>query len=834
MKYRTKVIALALLVLLLGAAPAQASTAPSLGTGAQAERIVTGDSQFGAMPETSVPVSPTVELSNDYSSGIFSQLLGKAWTDLCGTNGVFGGIGEYSGLILTILNVFNTIGMTVVAVVVIYIFGVAAVTTAHEGKAIGGSKYNSLWVPLRAALGFSLVTPVYYGLSLLQVALICSVGFGINTANMIYESATTYIVSSVQKGADGSTDTQSQIVDSEALGSIQPLFNGVLLQEIITKRAVFSGDDVESMYSKIREFPEPTAASRWRTIEVAGPYVLECRPLEGQIILWLRPMKNQDLGTFGGLSIPYPTAILKNGTLYAGQSAEQNASYKAAKAIAVLRMRELIKMADALRPWARWYIASHMEIDAGKVQKPTEDGLAIAENYRKAVSAGAREHVATMVAEEHDLAGKLRRSLGVTSMGQAADGGWMGAGVLPTVLSLASSEADVVGFGGGVKPLVIDATSGTVSEGSGAWDRFLGWWNDDLLIDEYHSQKLQESPRFATQVLLGGRSWSGHDAEGDSAGFVNQGITYIFTDGNLNNNGILNATLADFEAKNPIVALMDFGTKCLKAGGIALGASAVAGVASAIPGFAGAIAGLVNNGLFLALMGGLLLAGGLCTFVSPLTPLLIWYRKILGWFGSMLLGLAGAPLLAISLILPEGHGFVGQNARKGVLQILEIAITPPLMTACLCFAYALLKVAVLVLAMIFTKFANAASGYMTLGLVWQLGLSLTFVALVYSTVHVIFKRLVGSGAGEIMTWIGGYASTLGAIENAQADKDTSVVGGVVGKGASGAAGVGAGAAGAMAGMKNKKGGDGDQGGNKGGGNQPANMTAKDPEEQPKT
>ena len=81
-----------------------------------------------------------------------------------------------------------------------------------------------------------------------------------------------------------------------------------------------------------------------------------------------------------------------------------------------------------------------------------------------------------------------------------------------------------------------------------------------------------------------------------------------------------------------------------------------------------------------------------------------------------------------------------------------------------------------------------------------------------------------------MTWIGGYASTLGAIENTQADKDTTLVGGVIGKGASGAAGIGAGAAGAMAGMKNGKGdGDGDKGGSGGGGgggNIPASMSAK--------
>ena len=822
MSQKIKILILALALLLFAAAPALAADPVP---GSQAERVMAGGSQSAAMPEVSIPKSSTVELSSDYSAAIFSQLLGDAWSGLCGSNAVFGGIGEYSGLILVILQVFNTIGMAAAAMLVMYQWGIFAVNTAHEGKSIGGSQFNSLWVPVRSALGFSLVTPVYYGLSLLQVAVICSIGFGINTANLIYETATTYIVSSVEKGADGSTDVQSQIVDQEAIGSIQPLFNGVLLQEIIEK--INYRDEPEVIYSKIKEYHDATPMGRYRMITVNGRYVIEHRPLEGQAIVWFRPAMKQDLGTFGGISIPAPTAIMRNGRMEMGQSANQEASYVAAFEITKLRVEKIIEMAEALRPWARWYIATDMEREAGTVQKPSGDGLAIAENYRKEVSAGAQKHIAAMLAKEHDLAAKLQRSLGVSAKGQTASGGWMGAGVLPTVLSLASAEADVVGYGGGVKPLVIDATSGTVSKDGGAWERFTGWWSNDLVIDDYHTRKLRNSPLFATQTLLGGRSWSGHDAEGDSAGYINQGLTYMFTDGNINNSGILNATIADFESKNPIVALMDFGTRCLKAGGIALVGSAMAGVASAIPGFAGAIAGMVNNPLFLALMGGLLLVGALCTFVAPLTPLLIWFRKLLGWFGSTLLALVGAPLMAISMILPEGAGFVGQNARKGVLQILEIALTPPVVTACLCIAYALLKVSVLVLGMLFNKFANAASGYMSLGIVWQLGMTIVFVSLVYSTLHVVFKRLVGSGAGEIMTWIGGYSSTLGSIENAQADKDTTVVGGVIGKGASGAAGVGAGAAGAMAGMRKKGGdGDGDKGGKGPKADGPANMAPK--------
>ena len=796
MSIKAKILFLAAMLVLFSAAPALATTAN--------------------MPDIDLPTTVVVESSDDYAAGVFSQLLGPAWTFIAGPNSVLGGIGQYSGLILAILQVFNTVGLGAVALMVLYQYAMIAVSTAHSGKP-GGGTYNTFWTPLRGSIGFALCVPVLHGLSLLQVFIIASIGFGINGGNLVWTAASTYVTQHVAAGA--STDTQSQIIDAEAMEAIQPLFQGVLLQQVFANVSKAHGDEMP--WSRIREYKEPLPINQWRTIEANGPFVIEHRPLEGEVVLWLRPMKGADLGTFGGIKIPAPVATREGGKIGMGNDPK---TYKAAMAVTKIRLSAMMDMADSLRPWAKWHLASPTEKDEGRIQRPEGDGFTIAEAYRKTVSTAMQAHIES-TGSAKDIGDKMRDALGQKVSGQTPAGGWVGAGVLPTILSYATREADIINYGGGTKPVMVDATSGTYSEGDGTLSRFVSWWRDDLLVPEFYVGKLQTGPRFATQHLLAGRTWGGQDEQGNAAGTVNQAVTWIFTDGNLNNRGILAETMSDFQTKNPISALLDFGERCLTVAGIGMGVSAVAGLTSAIPGVSGAIAGMLNNSLFIAALGGLGLVGILCCFIAPLTPLLIWARGILGWIIHALLALLGAPLLCIATIFPEGAGLAGQHARKGYVQLLDIAIRPAVMTACLCFAYVLLQMWALILGALFAKFANASSGYATTGVVWQIGMSIMYVVMIYTAIHMLFKHLVLTGPQSIMTWIGGIGMSLGSVEST-AEKDTTVVGGVIGKTASGAAGVGAGVGSAAQSLKDQKD-KGNKGGNGGGGESaPASMAAK--------
>lgn len=72
--------------------------------------------------------------------------------------------------------------------------GIGAASTAHEGKGFG-SRYHSLWTPLRAAFAMDLLVLVPgIGLSLIQGAVLLMVWFSIGSANCLATQATSYIV----------------------------------------------------------------------------------------------------------------------------------------------------------------------------------------------------------------------------------------------------------------------------------------------------------------------------------------------------------------------------------------------------------------------------------------------------------------------------------------------------------------------------------------------------------------------------------------------------------------------------------------------------------------
>ena len=771
--------------------------------------LCTATTAMAAETVVELPTDVRVQQQDDYSAGVFSQLLGPAWVYIAGPNAVFGGIGQYSGLILAILQAFNMVGMAAVSLVILYQYGILALVTAHTGKVMGGGE-ASMWTPLRSVIGFALSVPVLHGLSLLQVFIIASIGLGINGGNLIWQASSTYVVQHIDGGV---ADTQSQIIDSEALEAIQPLFQGVLLQEVARS--------ITHEYSNIKEFKRPTLQSRYRQITIFGDYVVEHRPLEGQSILWIRPLNKGDLGTFGGVVVPAPTAKLVNGVV---TESFESASYKAAFEITMLRLDGMIAVAEALRPWAKWYIDGN---NGGKLSKPEGDGFTIAEEYRRTVSSGMKQYIeAAKGGKKADR--RMSDALGIRKDGDVPSGGWVGAGVLPTILAAATTQADIVNYGGGVRPVVTDATSGIYSDDGSLMDKLIAWWRDELSVHEHFIPHLKRAPRFVTQNLLGGRSWSGHDAQGNSAGALNQGITAMFTNSSTNNNGILASTMRDFNEMNPLSATISFGEKCLKVAGIGLGISAVAGAASVVPGFPGAVAGMLNNGLFLAALGGLGLVGLLCMFIAPTLPLIIWVRGVFGWIVNAFMSLIGAPLLAVAFVFPEGPGFVGQHARKGMVQLLDIAIRPAVMTACLCLAYVLLQSFTLILTALFSKFLNAAGGYMEVGLIWQIGFSIVYVTMVYTTIHFLFTHLVLQAPQSIMTWIGGVGMSLGSVEQATS-KDTAIIGGVGGKVATGIAGAGAGAGKSLAEMmKNKKDDQKDDKGKGGGGKDEATLKQMSP------
>lgn len=752
-----------------------------------------------------LPSSSKVEARDDMAAGIFSQILGPAWVLVCGDNNAFGGIGKYSGLILSILGLTNFAGMCFLSMIILYQYCILAVETAQTGKMAGGKM--SMWTPLRQISAFSLCVPVAYGLSLIQIFSLGAVGLGINMANIVWEQATTYIVSHVDAGV---TDTQSPIIDSEAMQVVQPLFQGVLLQELIKSSRVGTK---EYPNKAIREYKEPSIHSQYRKVLLFADYVIEYRPLEGKAYIWLRTAEGSDLGTFGGISVPAPTATLKNGQVV--PSGDEN-TYNAALAITNIRLKELAMMTEALRPWARWYLQNNGITEKDRYQKPDKDGLDLAEQYRENVSKAAAGHLASVAQRGGKKADQLiATALGVRS-GQTPDGGWITAGIAPHIISTATDQADILNYGSGVRPVLVDVKAGTYTDDSSAYTTFLGWFTSRTAISETETAALRAAPSFATQVLLRGRAWSGHDQQGEGAGVINQAVTWVFTKDPLNNMGILPTVLRDFSERNPMAAMTTFGDRLLSISSLMFGASAVAGLASVIPGATGALAGLVNNSFFCAIMIALATVGFTFKFIFPTIPLLYWLKAVVAYFALAIEAVVAAPLWLVSFAMPEGEGFVGQHARKGMVQLLDVSIRPVLLVIFLCIFLSIMHCIALIVVAIFTKWINAANSYMSIDLVWQMSIAIIVGSTIYITTVMLCSHMLLTASKSIITWIGGIGSSISSVESS-GDRETNVIAGVGAKGAGAMAGVGAGAASLAEKYKKNKENKGDEGGKGGSG-----------------
>ena len=138
---------------------------------------------------------------------MFFHLFGNAWTFVTGGSGqafTQTEMSAYANLIVSLLHILNVVCMVYVGIAVLYAWGIFAVITAHEGQKLGGSMYNSLWVPVRHAMALCISVPVMNSLSLLQVAMIGCIGMSINMANTVcslLKKSRKYPIMTLQHGA---------------------------------------------------------------------------------------------------------------------------------------------------------------------------------------------------------------------------------------------------------------------------------------------------------------------------------------------------------------------------------------------------------------------------------------------------------------------------------------------------------------------------------------------------------------------------------------------------------------------------------------------------------
>jgi len=105
---------------------------------------------------------------------------------------IFGSMGDFlvgsKNILSELFKVFNTAVLTLGGIVVLYTIVVGTLNTAGEGEALG-RQWSSVWIPIRSALGISLLLPQQSGYSLIQVFMMWVIVQGIGAADTLWDKA---------------------------------------------------------------------------------------------------------------------------------------------------------------------------------------------------------------------------------------------------------------------------------------------------------------------------------------------------------------------------------------------------------------------------------------------------------------------------------------------------------------------------------------------------------------------------------------------------------------------------------------------------------------------
>lgn len=100
-----------------------------------------------------------------------------------------------SGMSITLLGtmfkVFNSVILSVGALIVVYVTVIGVMQTAHEGEFM--KKFNGLWMPMRIVLGIGAMFPTGSGYSGIQILMMWVVVQGIGAADKLWSTSLAYI-----------------------------------------------------------------------------------------------------------------------------------------------------------------------------------------------------------------------------------------------------------------------------------------------------------------------------------------------------------------------------------------------------------------------------------------------------------------------------------------------------------------------------------------------------------------------------------------------------------------------------------------------------------------
>ncbi|MCW3782578.1 DotA/TraY family protein [Defluviimonas salinarum] len=244
---------------------------------------------------------------------------------------------------------------------------------------------------------------------------------------------------------------------------------------------------------------------------------------------------------------------------------------------------------------------------------------------------------------------------------------------------------------------------------------------------------------------------------------------------------------------DPMIGLTAIGKTMISVSGILFGVGVAAGASVTILGTGVTIPAGIATMLVIPTMA-MMSAGVTLTFVLPLTPFIFWVMAVSGYFLLIIEAVVAVNLWALAHMRMDGEGISGEAGRQGWLMLLSLLMTPVLMVLGFLVGMILFRVT--------TALMDVGVNQALAGILGG-GPMITFAALVVYTVTaaVVYMMMIERSFSLVAEFPARVLKWMGANAELDVDMKTARMGAAAGAGAGAAIGSGGAKASILSGMK---------------------------------
>jgi conjugal transfer/type IV secretion protein DotA/TraY len=707
-------------------------------------------------------LNPLTPSNSDLSVQLLNKLFGAGWQNFAGNSG---------GFFQQILSLYDTTLFAVLGIIAVYSLLMGIAEASHDGVPLG--KRYSKWMPVRIVASAAFLAPVPpAGISIVQSVILWLIGMSVGFADNVWTASATYLI----KGGPAvivNANTGTELA-KDALQSLvcQNYVNSEYYY--IGQGTQYNGTDPMNPNSPAQVLPP-----------MPGQYVQEQQ--QNSTFTVTNPSSSGYGPSFfgsqpGGTSIQHITAQIgfdgaPNSGLPPGVCGSFTFSYAdntpAASSVASAQSSALTQMLATLAPLAVQIVqppgSGAPATTTGTPQLPNPQPLYTAiNNYQNAISSAAaaaasqgsngatlqnwlstatnggwltagsffisfakqNERLSRLVSKKWDYQGAAVDSLAEPSNGTYGLKNYMESTESYTKILDSSSNF----AGNPPTPGQLADASGSVSTGSSVWSKVLSLLSSPMtgIITSFSNMTAQNGDPILTAQSLGMTVIDGAEAALVAVATFKVGSTSA-------NTATKNAS------KIPIV-------------GGALGA-----VAGAVTSAAKALGNITWDMALIITIPLLILGAGLA-YLLPALPFILFTKGILAWVFSIFEALFASPIWGIFHAQPDGEGFLHESVRTGYLRILELFIRPVLMIIGFFIFFQMYEALSFLILTGFGAMVNGVTAGSMSGIVAIISFLCVLDFLMISSIWALGKLCVIDLPSLIMTWAGGFGSSMGTPE----------------------------------------------------------------------